>query len=61
MKLLLVSERLDCSPQMMKLLRDDVIRTLKKYVSVDEDGAVFRVSQEPPVLHADIPVYKKRD
>ena len=61
MKLLLVSERIDCSPQMMNLLKDDMIRTIKKYISVDEDGVIFRVSQEPPVLHADIPVYKKRE
>lgn len=61
MKLLLVSERIDCSPQMMKLLKDDMIRTVKKYISIDEDGVVFRISQEPPVLHADIPVYKKRE
>ena len=61
MKLLLVSERIDCSPQMMKLLKDDMIRTVKKYVSIDEDGVVFRISKEPPVLHADIPVYKKRE
>lgn len=46
---------------MMKLLKDDMIRTVKKYVSIDEDGVVFRISQEPPVLHADIPVYKKRE
>ena len=61
MKLLLVSERIDCSPQMMKLLKDDMIRTVKKYVSIDEDGVVFRISQEPPVIHSDIPVYKKRE
>ena len=44
MKLLLVSERIDCSPQMMKLLKDDMIRTVKKYVSIDEDGVmrIFR-------------------
>lgn len=29
MKLLLVSERIDCSPQMMKLLRNDLIHTVK--------------------------------
>lgn len=60
MKLLLVSERIDCSPQMMKLMKDDLIRTLKKYVSVDEEGAVFRISQEPPVFHADIPILNKK-
>ena len=61
MKLLLTAERIDCSPQIMKLLRNDMIRTVKKYVSVDEDNVVLRISQEPPVLHADIPVYKKKE
>ena len=61
MKLLLVSERIGCSLQMMDLLKDDMIHTVKKYVSIDEEGVVFWISQEPPVLHADIPVYKKRE
>lgn len=43
------------------LLKDDMIHTVKKYVSIDEEGVVFWISQEPPVLHADIPVYKKRE
>mgnify|MGYP002938862758 CR=1 FL=1 len=55
MKLLLVSERIGCSLQMMDLLKDDMIHTVKKYVSIDEEGVVFWISQEPPVLHADIP------
>lgn len=37
-KLLLVSERIDCSPQMMKLLRNDLIHAVKKYVVIDEKG-----------------------
>ena len=57
----LVSERIGCSLQMMDLLKDDMIHTVKKYVSIDEEGVVFWISQEPPVLHADIPVYKKRE
>ena len=32
MKLLLISERIDCSPQMMKMLRKDIIHSVKKYV-----------------------------
>ena len=51
MKLLLVSERIDCSPQMMKLLRNDLIHA----------GVTIQITQEPPVLHAVIPVLKKRD
>ena len=60
MKLLLVSERIGCSLQMMDLLKDDMIHTVKKYVSIDEEGVVFQVSQEPPMIHADIPVFHKR-
>lgn len=61
MKILLVSERIDCSPQTMNLLKDDMIRTVKKYISVDEERVVFRISQEPPVLHADIPILNSVD
>lgn len=61
MKLLLVSERIDCSPQMMKLLRNDLIHAVKKYVVIDEPRVTIQITQEPPVLHAVIPVLKKRD
>ena len=61
MKLLLISERIDCSPQMMKLLRNDLIHTVKKYVVIDETRVTIQISQEPPVLHAYIPVLNKKD
>ena len=61
MKLLLISERIDCSPQMMKLLRNDLIHAVKKYVVIDEKKVTLQISQEPPVLYAVIPVLKKRD
>lgn len=61
MKLLLVSERLECSPQMMKMLRSDLIKTIKKYVIIDEKNVVLQISQEPVILYATFPVLKKRD
>lgn len=61
MKLLLISERIDCSPQMMKMLRNDLIHTVKKYITIEEDQVTIQITQEPPVLHADIPVLKKKD
>ena len=61
MKLLLVSERIGCSPQMMKMLQNDLIHTVKKYVMIKEDQVTINISQEPPVLHADIPVLKKKE
>ena len=57
MKLLLISERIECSPQMMKMLKSDLVHTVKKYVSIVK----IQISQEPPVLMAYIPVLTKKD
>lgn len=61
MKLLLISERIDCSPQMMKMLRNDLIHSVKKYITIEEDQVVIQISSEPPVLYASIPVRKKKE
>ncbi len=61
MKLLLVSERIDCSPQMMKLLRNDLIHTVKKYVVIYDTSVTIQFSHDPPGLQAVITVIKKRD
>ena len=61
MKVLLVSERIDCSPQMMKMLKNDLIHTVKKYVSIDEKQVRIGISKEPVVLHAEIPLCQKKD
>ena len=55
-KLLLVSERIDCSPQMISMLKNDLIHTVKKYISIDEKQVTVQITQEPPVIHAKIPV-----
>ena len=61
MKLLLISERIDRSPQMMKMLRNDMIHTVKKYHTIDEEQVKIQITQEPAVLHAYIPVLNKKD
>ena len=48
-KLLLVSERIDCSPQMISMLKNDLIHTVKKYISIDEKtGELCRSHRKPP-------------
>ncbi len=61
MQLLLISERIDCSPQMMKMLKNDLIHTVKKYLTIEEEQVSIQITQEPPVLHAVIPVRGKRN
>ena len=61
MKLLLISERIECSPQMIKMLRSDLIHTVKKYVVVEEDQVRVKISKVPAVIMAYIPVLSKKD
>ena len=46
--------------QMMKMLRNDLIHTVKKYLTIDEEQVKIQISQEPAVVHAYIPVCRKR-
>ena len=61
MKVLLISERIDCSPQMISMLKNDLIHTVKKYISIDEKQVTVQITQEPPVIHAKIPVCSKKE
>ena len=61
MKVLLVSERIDCSPQMIKMMKSDLIHSLNKYIMIDEEKVTLSISQDPVVLHAEIPVRQKKD
>ena len=61
MKLLLLSERIDCSPQMMQMLKSDLIHTVKKYVTIEEEQVKLKITQEPAVLYVYVPVLDKKD
>lgn len=60
-KLLVVSERIDCSPQMMNAIRNDFIHTLKKYLVIDESKVTIQISQEPLRLYATVPLRKLKE
>ena len=40
---------------------NDMIHTVKKYITIDETEVKIRITQEPPVFHADIPVRSKKE
>ena len=61
MKLLLLSERIDCSPQMMQMLKSDLIHTVKKYLTIEEEQVKLKIAQEPAVLYVYVPVLDKKD
>lgn len=61
MKLLLLSERIDCSPQMMQMLKSDLIHTVKKYLTIEEEQVKLKITQEPAALYVYVPVLDKKD
>ena len=61
MKLLLLSERIDCSPQMMQMLKSDLIHTVKKYLTIEEEQVKLKITQEPAVLYVYVHVLDKKD
>ena len=61
MKLLLLSERIDCSPQMMQMLKSDLIHTVKKYLTIEEEQVKLKITQEPAGLYVYVPVLDKKD
>ena len=61
MKLLLLSERIDCSSQMMQMLKSDLIHTVKKYLTIEEEQVKLKITQEPAVLYVYVPVLDKKD
>ena len=61
MKLLLLPERIDCSPQMMQMLKSDLIHTVKKYLTIEEEQVKLKITQEPAVLYVYVPVLDKKD
>lgn len=65
LKLLLVAERIDCSPNVLIMLKNDMIQAAEKYVVVDKKKVSITYSQSPDMLVAKLPLQqhllKKRE
>lgn len=61
MKLLLVSERMNCSPQTITMMQNDFQKTAARYFSVMDKGVTFEIKDQPPVLRICIPLKTKKN
>ena len=61
MKLLLVSERMNCSPQTIVMMQNDFQKTAARYFSGMDSGVTFEVKGQPPVLRICIPLKIKKN
>ena len=67
LKLLLVSDRANCSPEIMEKIKNDIIQVISKYMEIDSDGLDIQITQteseaesggKSPALYASIPIKK---
>ena len=63
LKLLLVSDRANCSPDVMEQIKNDIINVISKYMDIDVQGLDIQITQTEsegnngtvPALFANIP------
>jgi cell division topological specificity factor len=68
LKLLLIHDRVNCSTQMLEMLKLDIIKVISNYIEIDETELDIQISQietgEPgkllPMLYANIPIKNMR-
>ena len=64
LKLLLVSDRANCSPDIMEAIKNDIIAVISKYMEIDASGLDIQITQTEsvggnvivPALYANIPI-----
>ena len=64
LKLLLISDRADCSPDVMENIKNDSIQVISKYMEIDAEGLDIQITQTEsdgnngavPALFANIPI-----
>lgn len=64
LKFVLVTDRANCSPDIMEQIKNDIIQVISKYVEIDLDGLDIKIEQTEsegnngtvPALFANIPI-----
>lgn len=64
LKLLLVSDRANCSPEIMEMIKNDIIQVISKYMDIDTEALNIQITQTEsesnngtvPALFANIPI-----
>ena len=45
LKLLLISDRTDCSADMLEMIKNDIIQVISKYMEIDTEGLVIQITR----------------
>ena len=58
LKVVLVTDKVDCSPELVDRMKDDMIRVISKYMTIDREGIEIRIVNGRPqtALYAAFPI-----
>lgn len=65
LKILLISDRVNCSPEMMELIKADITKVISKYMKIDAENMEIQIGtkgsgrsggHKTPTLYANIPI-----
>ncbi len=64
LKILLISDRVNCSPEIMELIKTDIAKVLSKYMKIDSENMEIQINtkgskgrgNKMPSLYANIPI-----
>ena len=63
LKILLISDRVNCSPEMMEMIKTDIAKVISKYMKIDTESMEIQISKTDrkgrdkiPILYANIPI-----
>lgn len=68
LKLVLIHDRVNCSSQVLEMLKTDIIKVISNYMEIDEEELDIQITQTEsdeqtgtvPVLYANIPIKSMR-
>ncbi|MCM1185983.1 MAG: cell division topological specificity factor MinE [Lachnoclostridium sp.] len=69
LKILLISDRVNCSPEMMELIKVDIAKVISKYMKIDAENMDIQINAKgskgardgrTPTLYANIPILDLR-
>lgn len=56
LKILLISDRANCSQEKLELIKIDIAKVISKYMKIDTDNMEIQISKTSPALCANIPI-----
>lgn len=64
LKILLISDRVNCSQEMMNMIKNDIARVISRYMKIDEESMEVQITKKStkgaaknsPFLYVNIPI-----